>query len=129
MEQLNYTLSIEPYPTSRPRLGKHGAYNTSKYTKYKNDLIFLIKALAIPKGDYSYVRVNFYFPYPSSEAKKNRIDNAPMRYKYEVDNLIKGLFDALQQAEVVEDDRIIAGVYAEKLFTTNQQGRIEFELE
>jgi Holliday junction resolvase RusA-like endonuclease len=52
-----------------------------------------------------------------------------MRYKYDVDNLIKGLFDALQQAEVVEDDRIIAGVYAEKLFTTNEHGRIEFELE
>ena len=30
-----------------------------------------------------------------------------MRYKYDVDNLIKGLFDALQQAEVVEDDRVL----------------------
>jgi Holliday junction resolvase RusA-like endonuclease len=92
-------------------------------------LIFLIKALQRPTGDYSYVRVNFYFPYPASESKSKRIDGAPMRYKYDVDNLIKGLFDALQQAEVVEDDRIIAGVYAEKLFTTNKQGRIEFELE
>jgi Holliday junction resolvase RusA-like endonuclease len=52
-----------------------------------------------------------------------------MRYKYDVDNLIKAIFDALQQSGIVEDDRIISGVYAEKLFTTNEQGYIEFELE
>jgi hypothetical protein len=129
MEKLQYTLQIDPYPTSRPRLGKHGAYNTSKYTKYKNDLIILMKSLHIPKGDYSYVGLHFYFPYPSSTAKKERVDNAPMRYKYDIDNLIKAIFDALQQSGIVEDDRIISGVYAEKLFTTNEQGYIEFELE
>jgi Holliday junction resolvase RusA-like endonuclease len=129
MEKLQYTLPIDPYPTSRPRLGKHGAYNTSKYTKYKNDLILLMKSLHIPKEDYSYVRIHFYFPYPSSTPKKDRIEKAPMRYKYDVDNLIKAIFDALQQSGIVEDDRVISGVYAEKLFTTNQQGYIEFELE
>ena len=130
MEQLKYRLPIEPYPTSRPRLGKNGhTYNTSKYTKYKNDLIILLKSLHIPKEDYSYVRIHFYFPYPKATPKKERIDNSPMRYKYDVDNLIKAIFDALQQSGVVEDDRIISGVYAEKLFTTNEQGYIDFELE
>jgi Holliday junction resolvase RusA-like endonuclease len=129
MEKLQYTLPIDPYPTSRPRLGKGGAYNAPKYTKYKNNLIILIKSLHIPKNDYSYVRINFFFPYPKTTAKKDRIENAPMRYKYDIDNLIKAIFDALQQSGVLEDDRIISGVYAEKLFTTNQQGYIEFELE
>jgi Holliday junction resolvase RusA-like endonuclease len=130
MDKLQYTLPIDPYPTSRPRLGKNrNTYNTSKYTKYKNNLIILLKSLHIPQQDYSYVRINFYFPYPKSTPQKDRVDGAPMRYKYDVDNLIKGLFDALQQSGVVQDDRIISGVYAEKLFTTNEQGCIEFELE
>lgn len=130
MEKLQYTLPIDPYPTSRPRLGKNGnTYNTSKYTKYKSNLIILMKSLHIPKNDYSYVRIHFYFPYPKATAQKDRIQNAPMRYKYDVDNLIKAIFDALQQSGIVEDDRIISGVYAEKLFTTNEQGYIEFELE
>lgn len=129
MEKLQYTLEIEPKPTPRPRLGKFGTYNPSSYTKYKKDMMFLLKSLNIPKQDYSYIRVNFYFSYPQSTAKKNRIDQAPMRYKYDVDNLLKGLFDAMQQSEIIQDDRQISGVYAEKLFTTADKGWIEFELE
>lgn len=111
MEKLQYTLPIDPYPTSRPRLGKNGnTYNTAKYTKYKSNLIILMKSLHIPKNDYSYVRIHFYFPYPKATAQKDRIQNAPMRYKYDVDNLIKAIFDALQQSGIVEDDRIISGV-------------------
>lgn len=130
MEKLNYTLNIDPKPTPRPRLGRGGhTFNPANYTKYKKDMIFLLKSLNIPKGDYSYVRVNFHFPYPKSTSQKNRIDNAQMRYKYDIDNLLKGLFDAMQQAEILQDDRQISGVYAEKLFTTADNGWIEFELE
>lgn len=126
---MKYKLDIDAIPTPRPRLGKFGTYNPAHYTKYKKSLVILLKSLNIPKEDYSYVKVFFHFPYPSSTPKKNRIDEAPMRYKYDIDNLLKAFFDALQDAGIVEDDRKIAGVYAEKFFTIHQKGCIEFELE
>jgi Holliday junction resolvase RusA-like endonuclease len=130
MDKLQYTLQIEPKPTPRPRLGRGGhTYNPPEYTKYKSNLGFLLKSLHIPKQDYSYVRINFYFSYPQSTSKKNRIDKAPMRYKYDIDNLLKAIFDAMQNVGIIEDDRMISGVYAEKLFTTADKGWIEFELE
>ena len=85
--------------------------------------------MGVPKGDYEYVRINFYFPYPTNTAQKSIVDKAPMRYKYDVDNLIKGFFDALQDAGIIEDDRTIAAVYSEKLFTVENFGFIEFEFE
>jgi len=37
--------------------------------------------------------------------------------------------DALTQSGIIEDDRYICGFYAEKLFTTKENGWIEFEFE
>lgn len=130
METLKYRLEIEPKPTPRPRLGRGGhTFNPPNYTKYKKDLGFLLNSLNIPNFDYSYIRINFYFSYPQTTPKKNRIDQAPMRYKYDIDNLLKAIFDAMQEVGIVKDDRMISGVYAEKLFTTANNGWIEFELE
>lgn len=130
MENLQYKLEIEPKPTPRPRLGRNGnTFNPPEYTKYKKSLGFLLKGLKIPSADYSYVRINFYFTYPQSTPKKNRINQAPMRYKYDIDNLLKAIFDAMQEVDIIKDDRMISGVYAEKLFTTENNGWIEFELE
>ena len=61
-----YQISITPIPTPRPRLGKHGAYNTSKYTQYKRDLIYSLKGLNIPAMDYDYIHARFYLPYPNN---------------------------------------------------------------
>jgi Holliday junction resolvase RusA-like endonuclease len=130
METLKFRVNIEGYPTPRARLAKNGqAYNTAKYRTYKKKLAGEFVKMGVPKGDYEYVRINFYFPYPTNTAQKNIVDKAPMRYKYDVDNLIKGFFDALQDAGIVEDDRTIAAVYSEKLFTVENFGFIEFEFE
>jgi Holliday junction resolvase RusA-like endonuclease len=129
MQSLKYKLDIEGYPCQRPRLGKNGAYNPAKYTKHKNDLIILMKSLNIPKKNYKAVKLAFYFPYPKSTPLKKRIDLAPMNYKYDIDNLIKSFFDALQQSGVITDDRTICGVYAIKLFSVENKGWIEFDIE
>ena len=92
-------------------------------------MAFLLKALNIPQKDYEYVEIKFYFAYSKSEPKKNRIDNAPMNRKYDVDNLVKSFLDALQDAGVLKDDRCVCGIYAEKLFTTENYGWIEFDFE
>lgn len=129
-EIYKYKVDIEGYPCQRPRLGKYGnTHNTPKYYKHKKDLAFLLKALRVPTKDYDYVCIRFYYPYPKATPKKNRIDLAPMRNKYDIDNLVKTFLDALQDSGIIEDDRTISGIYAEKLYTIQDIGWIEFDFE
>ncbi len=129
MKEYKYKISLTPKPTPRPRLGKYGAYNKSEYTKYKNDLIFLIKTLNIPKQDYIKLKACFLYSYPKKTSQKNRIDLAPLRNKCDLDNLVKGLLDALEKAEVINNDRQISFLFLEKRFTVKEHGAIYFTLE
>lgn len=124
-----YRLQITPQPTPRPRLGANGAYNPTKYTKYKSDLIFLLKGLKVPPMDYDYIHARFYLPYAKSTPKKRLINNFPLRTNFDCDNVIKGLCDALEQAKIVEDDRHLSSMFIEKFRTTDSLGYIEFELQ
>ena len=110
-------------------MGKHGAYNTSKYTQYKRDLIYSLKGLNIPAMDYDYIHARFYLPYPKGTPKKKRINNYPLRTNFDCDNVIKGLCDALEQSNIVEDDRQLSSMFIEKFRTTEENGYIEFELQ
>jgi len=116
-------------PTPRPRFGKNGAYNTTKYSKYKKAIIFFLSELKIPVGDYDYIHAKFFVPYPKSTPKKTLIDNYPLRQCFDCDNVIKGLCDALQDAKIIEDDRLFSSMFVEKYRTTQAEGRIEFELQ
>lgn len=116
-------------PCPRPRLGKFGnAHNTPKYKKYKEAMVFLLKSLRIPKGEYHSVFVEFYFAYPKTTPKKNRIDNAPAYTRYDLDNLLKGFLDTLQDANVIENDRMITTALTSKRHTIEDRGRISFDL-
>jgi len=129
MKEYKYNINITPKPTPRPRLGKYGAYNKTDYTKYKNDLIFLIKLLSIPKEDYYFLKARFFFPYPKNTPKKKLIDLAPLRKKCDLDNVVKGLMDALEKADVINNDRQISTLLIEKKYTLKERGYIEFDLD
>jgi len=126
---LQYTLAIEAMPCPRPRLGRYGnTHNTPKYVKYKKDMVWLLKSLHIPKADYKSVSVDFYFAYPVSTPKKHRIDNSPAVTRYDLDNLLKGFLDSLQDATVIDNDRAITTILTSKCYTTEPRGRIWFHL-
>lgn len=116
-------------PTPRPRLGRHGVFNAPKYTSYKKSLIQFLSLLKIPRKDYEYVHAKFYIPYPKSTAKQHLINNYPLRQCFDCDNVIKGLCDALEQANILENDRQLSSMYIEKFRTTERLGYIEFELQ
>lgn len=125
-----YRVEMEGYPCQRPRLGKYGnTHNTSKYHNYKKQLALSLKSLGINAHNYEYVCIRFYYAYPKSTPKKNRIDLEPMRGKYDIDNLIKTFLDALQDSGIISNDSCICGVYAEKIYTTKETGWIEFDFE
>jgi Holliday junction resolvase RusA-like endonuclease len=130
MYNFRYKIDIEGYPCQRPRLGRFGnTYNTPKYTMHKKHSAFLLKALQIPQNEYEYVCIRFYFPYPKSTPKKQRIDLQPMRGKYDIDNLVKSFLDALQDSGIIKNDSCVCGIYAEKIYTTQEKGWIEFDFE
>jgi Holliday junction resolvase RusA-like endonuclease len=124
-----YVIEIDPQPAPRPRLGKYGAYNTSKYTNHKENLSSLIKSLNIVKDDYDYIHAVFYFKYPKSTPKKHRIEGKPKRDKCDNDNLIKPLLDVLEKINVIENDRQFTDMFIQKKSTTKNVGRIEFYLQ
>ena len=124
-----YRIPTTPIPTPRPRLGKYGAYNTTKYTAYKKSLIQWLSLLKIPAKDYDYIHARFYVPYSKSTPKKNRINNFPLRTNFDCDNVIKGLCDALEQAYILKDDRQLSSMFIQKYRTTEENGYIEFELQ
>ena len=115
-------------PTPRPNYSKYGVYNPPKYTKYKEILISYILSLNIPKKDYDGIYAKFYVPYPKGTPKSKMIESFPLKQVFDCDNVIKGLCDALQQSEVISDDRCISQMYIEKYRTTDPTGRIEFNL-
>jgi len=130
MERLKHRIDIVGYPYQRPRLGKYGnVHNPPQYEAHKLAVSEAIKSLNIPSAPYEYLRIHFYFPYPQSEPLKNRHDLAPMNRRIDVDNLIKSFMDALQLSGVIANDVCICGVYAEKMFSIEKNGWIEFELD
>ena len=115
MIPLKYNIELNPKPTPRPRLGKYGVYNKSDYKKYQTDMMYFVNSLNIPKDDYSHLSARFYFPYPKTTSKKNRVDLALMRNKCDLDNLVKGLMDVLEKTSVINNDRQISSLFLEKL--------------
>jgi len=124
-----YRIPICPIPTPRPRLGKYGVYNEPKYKSYKQSIIQYLSLLNIPRLDYDYLHAKFYIPYPKSAPKKSLIDCCPLRSNFDCDNVIKGLMDALEQSNTIDNDRQISSLFIEKFRTTNSEGFIEFELQ
>ena len=128
MRKLKYKIELTPKPTPRPRLGRYGVYNKSEYKKHQTDMMYFINSLNIPKEDYSHLTAIFYFPYPKKTSQKNRVDLALMRNKCDLDNLVKGLMDALEKTSVINNDRQISSLILEKRYTLREGGHIEFEL-
>lgn len=123
-----YLIPVTPKPTPRPRLGKNGVYNQPNYKAYKQNLIKWISLLNIPRNNYDFIWAKFYVPYPKNTPKKKLIDKYPLKEVFDCDNVIKGLCDALEQSNVIHNDRCFCSMMIEKFRTTSDVGRIEFEL-
>ena len=122
-----YEIKIVPQPCPRPRVTRNRVYYPNNYSEYKSALIDHIIALNIPKNDYTLLIAEFGHPYPKSTSKKRLIEGLPMRDKYDCDNAVKPLMDALEQAEVLLDDRQIYELRVRKVRTTTS-GYIRFIL-
>lgn len=109
MKHYSFTIDITPMAAPRPRFSKFGVYNNQAYTDYKA----VIKAAAIKAGitpavGVISVNVRFYMPMAKSLSKRKRalLNTKHHTKKPDIDNLQKGLFDALNGVAFVDDAQI-----------------------
>lgn len=126
----------EPIGKGRPRVTNRGsfahAYTPSKTKNYER----LIQNTFLSKYNYEDIlqgpieaNIVAYFPIPSSVSKKKQsllLNNFEKHTKKpDIDNVVKSVFDALNNL-AFEDDSNIIRVSAKKLYSTNP--RVELEL-
>ena len=127
-------LLIEPKPAPRPKVRRAGGvYYPSGYTQYKADLISQLLAQKNTEteqaelANFRAIELTFFFAYPKSTAKKKRVDMCPCFSKGDLDNLAKGVLDAMEQAGIIANDRQIAHLDVAKYWTTGSS-RIHYYL-
>jgi Holliday junction resolvase RusA-like endonuclease len=132
-------IKIKPKPTPRPRVktiykngkGINCTYYPPEYQQYKDELCLILKQLKVNPKDYTTLNVTFGIPYPITVkgGKKARIEGKIHIQKPDLDNLTKGMKDALTQSgTLLTDDSTICFLHASKLWT-NSEGYIIFLLE
>ena len=69
------------------------------------------------------------FSFRFQKTHLRQIEGLPLKTNFDCDNVIKGLCDALEQADVITNDRCLWSMFIEKFRTNDSYGRIEFDLE
>jgi len=85
-----------------------------------------------PGQDYAGVTMSFHIPIPMSWTKKATLaaQGKPHRKKFDVDNGIKGVLDAMTEAGVFPDDGQIAQCTGQKWYVREgEQPSIQFYLQ
>jgi Holliday junction resolvase RusA-like endonuclease len=72
-----------------------------------------------------FVKIGFVLPIPMSMRKKPLVWHSK---RPDLDNLLKGVLDALEPAGWVTDDARIAGIHAIKTYGPNPQVSVEMEV-
>jgi Holliday junction resolvase RusA-like endonuclease len=108
------------------RKGKYKDEAAQRYLSYKQAIQWQIavqnKEETIFENPVE-VDVVFFMPIPKSWSKPKRMRHAftPHKTKPDIDNILKGLFDALNGL-IWKDDNIVAKVSATKVYTPFKEG-------
>lgn len=109
--------------------GKWTSPTAKRYLQWKESVGYQLIAQRPKQTDTAVaVRAKFYMQIPASWSKKQRAaaEGKPVPVKPDIDNLVKGLFDAANGI-VWKDDNQVVRCEAEKLYSIHP--RIEFEVE
>lgn len=120
---MHYALNIEPMGAVRmTNRGKFVKGNAQRYLSYKKQIAWQLSAQHKGQPITTACRVNIIFcmPIPASYSKKKKAElpGRPHDKKPDIDNLIKGAFDAANGIIWADDNRVIEvkalKVYAEQ---------------
>lgn len=89
---------LAPHAKARPRVTKHGTYMPEAYTKWRKSFCLLSNP---PKE-----------PIPGSVQVGIHIQTESGRMRPDLDNAAGAILDALQDAGVIENDKMVSGLHA-----------------
>jgi Holliday junction resolvase RusA-like endonuclease len=123
-------IPIEPMGAVRMTgRGKYIKKNALRYLAYKEQIQWEVKKqfrrkelLAGPIE----VKITFFMPMPKSWSNKKKSNSVGTYHtkKPDTDNLVKGIFDALNKL-VWQDDNLVAKVSAKKIYAENPRIKVE----
>lgn len=127
MNELRWTLKIQPRPKERPRMARNGKVFTPQATaEYERTLAMMLgRPLLSPLAYHAPVSIDvrFYLEPPKSKDVRRFHTSRP-----DVDNLLKSVLDALILARILEDDSCVHCVRATKAYANHGCARIELDL-
>ena len=104
------TIYIKPMASPRPRFTRNGRpYMPKTYMDWKKDFGFLVGPWGPFHGPIS-IQADFHFQSSSRTW-------GPHTSSQDVDNLLKSVMDALQDCEVIQDDKMVYSVIGRKWFS------------
>ncbi len=117
MRSYSFRVPGEPIPQPRPKISTRGGFgrayvpSTHLVHTYRQAIALAAKAARTPEsfaGDVA-VDVEFVFPRPQSHVTKRGAvrSNVPARPRADLDNLVKGLQDALNGIAFVDDSQVV----------------------
>lgn len=109
----------------RPRVTKFGAYNDPKYTNYKEAIGLIARKIVLTEKPV-YMKIDFFFEIPKSWTKKKKEGAKWHTSKPDVDNLCKGVMDALNGI-AYKDDTQVCYIQAQKQYAQSAGILIEIE--
>ncbi|MFT7880952.1 MAG: RusA family crossover junction endodeoxyribonuclease [Sulfurimonas sp.] len=117
-------IEIKPKAAPRPRVTRRGTYNPRDYTDYKSTIALVAKQKFTKKDTALAMQIDFFFKKPKSWSKKKK-ENPPYHtFKPDVDNLIKGVKDALNGI-AYRDDAQVVSVHGRKQYADRDGIMIE----
>lgn len=120
-------IPIEPMGAPRPRVTRYGTYNDPKYTSYKYAIALVAKSKKIPLSISPIsLKIDFFFTTPKSWSKKKKECAKWHTSKPDLDNLEKGIKDALNGI-AYKDDSQVCYLFARKQYAQSCGVLIEIE--
>jgi len=116
-------IPIDPMGAPRPRVTRFGAYNDKKYTEYKKAIGIVANKFTMSDSQIS-IKIDFFFEYPKSWSKKKKESTKWHTSKPDIDNLCKGVLDALNGV-AYKDDAQVCFVCAQKQYAIHSGILIE----
>lgn len=130
MNEILFTIPIAPMGAVRmTQRSKWTNPSAKKYLSYKEQIGYLARThMKEPINGPISVTLGFYYPYPKSwSEKKKKIyrDELP-KVKPDIDNAVKGVFDALNKI-AWEDDSLVTDLMTFKRYSDEPQIKIRIE--
>ena len=95
--------NLRPIPAPRPRVSRHGTYNPAKYTNYKKLIQAKIRGFTY-LGNVP-LKCTLVFVFKRAKSCKNNKYSMPSG---DIDNLQKGIFDAMEGILYKNDTQIVS---------------------